>query len=91
MSRRLTVPTGYVGLVLPAQLADELTSLMREQRRQNKRGFDTCERWNAAGLAPQSGNQPGDPVEPKPIDEESHARYKVAGDIMLALLEAQEA
>lgn len=56
--RRISIPEDHVALILPAQLADELQSLMSSIRRSSKA-----------------------PLETK----------SVAGDIILALLEAKEA
>lgn len=60
MTRRITIPEDQVALIIPAQLADELMSILREFRRQ-RRKF-----------------------------QEPDAMLAVAGDVMLALLEAKE-
>lgn len=63
MKRRITIPEDHVAVVLPAQTADELMSLLRLIRQPHGRLL--------FGL------------DPKPL-------RAVAGDVMLALLEAKE-
>lgn len=76
MTRRISIPDDHVALVISNQLADELMSLLRGRRQ--ARGITFALERAREGCALDADMQP-------------IAEYKIAGDIMLALLEAKEA
>lgn len=84
MRRRITVPDNHVALVLPVQLADELMTLLLTVRQRN---------WLAAQrvLAFQTQSLGHNLPQPSETDCDKAAASKIAGDVMLALLEAREA
>lgn len=75
MTRRITIPDNHVALILPVQLADELMSLCTFVRRY------------AAG--PRSRIKDGAPASE--ADGDKIRLSYIAGDVLLALLEAKEA
>ena len=80
MPRRVTVPDGHIALVLPNQLGDELMSLLRYIRLMNGPAATRVARANALGES----------AALRPADPELNQQRNIAGDVLLAILEAKE-
>lgn len=83
MSKRLTILDDHVALVLSNQLADELMSLMQQLRKRNWRKSQRVLAYNSQC---EGHNLP----TPTEAEIEANAQSAIAGDIILAILEAKE-
>lgn len=83
MTKRIAVPDNHIALVLSYQLADELMSLMQQVRKQNWRKSQRV-------LAFKSQHEGHDLPEPTPAEFDANMQSSIAGDIILALIEAKD-